>query len=75
MKSKLPIISKRLFLGISIKTIGYLIIASGIFISIKNKDVAYKMIIIGAILVLLGWILIIRALRDSSSSLKWEDSP
>ena len=75
MKSKLPIISKRLFLGISIKTIGYLIIASGIFISIKNKDVAYKMIIIGAILVLLGWILIIKTLRDSSSSLKWEDSP
>jgi len=63
MNSKLPILSKKLFLGISIKTIGYLIIASGIFISIKDKDVAFKMIIMGAVLVVLGWILIIRALR------------
>ena len=63
MNSKLPMLSKKLFLGISIKTIGYLIIASGIFISIKDKDVAFKMIIMGAVLVVLGWILIIRALR------------
>ena len=63
MNSKLPILSKKLFLRISIKTIGYLIIASGIFISIKDKDVAFKMIIMGAVLVVLGWILIIRALR------------
>ncbi|HIP62539.1 MAG TPA: hypothetical protein EYH04_00175 [Archaeoglobus profundus] len=63
MKSKLPTLFKKLFLGISIKTIGYLIIASGIFISIKDKDIAFKMMIIGAVLVVLGWILIIRALR------------
>ena len=63
MNSKLPMLSKKLFLGISIKTIGYLIIASGIFISIKDKDVAFKMILMGAVLVVLGWILIIRALR------------
>jgi len=63
MNSKLPMLSKKLFLGISIKTIGYLIIASGIFISIKDKDVAFKMIIMGAVLVVFGWILIIRALR------------
>ena len=63
MNSKLIILLKKLFLGISIKTIGYLIIASGIFISIKDKDIAFKMMIIGAVLVVLGWILIIRALR------------
>jgi len=63
MNSKLTILFKKLFLGISIKTIGYLTIASGIFISIKNKDIAFKIVIIGAILVVLGWILIIRALR------------
>ncbi len=54
---------RRLFIGIGVKTFGYLIIAAGIFLSIKNKDLACKTIYVGISLVVLGWLLIYQALK------------
>jgi hypothetical protein len=53
----------RLFVGISIKTLGYLVITAGIFLSIKNKDVAFRIVQFGVLMVVAGWLLIIRALK------------
>ena len=53
----------RLFAGISIKTLGYMVIAAGIFLSLKDKNFAYKIVLFGILMVLSGWGLIIKALR------------
>ena len=53
----------RLFAGISIKTLGYMVIAAGIFLSLKDKNLAYKIVLFGILMVLSGWGLIIKALR------------
>mgnify|MGYP007013855486 CR=1 FL=1 len=60
---KLVEVFRRLFLGLGIKTVGYLIIAAGIFFSIKDKDIALFAVILGAFLVIFGWMLIYRALK------------
>ncbi len=56
----------RLLVGIGIKTIGYMVIAAGIFLSIKDKVLAYKIVIFGVLMVLSGWGLIVQALKTSS---------
>ncbi len=56
---------KRLFIGIGIKTIGYLTISAGIFLSIKDKGLALLIVCTGALFVVFGWILIYIALRGA----------
>lgn len=56
---------KRLFVGIGVKTIGYLTITAGIFLAIKNRSLALNIVFVGIILVALGWVLIVRALKQS----------
>ncbi len=53
----------RLIFGIGLKTLGYMTIAAGIFLSIGNRDVALKVVVFGALMVIFGWGLIIKALR------------
>jgi len=58
-------IFKRLFVGIGVKTIGYLTITAGIFLAIKNKNLAFQIVLVGLFLVIVGWVMIIRALRQA----------
>jgi len=53
----------RILIGVGIKTLGYLIIAAGIFLSIRDKELALKVVYIGISLVVVGWVMIIRSLR------------
>ncbi|MCS7121911.1 MAG: hypothetical protein NZ895_04865 [Archaeoglobaceae archaeon] len=52
----------RVLSGIAIKTIGYMVISSGIFLSLKSKDLALKVVVFGTLLVIAGWFLILRGL-------------
>lgn len=56
---------KRLFVGIGVKTIGYLTITAGIFLAIKDKNLALQIVVCGVILVVIGWVLIVKALRQA----------
>lgn len=53
----------RLLFGIGLKTIGYMTIAAGIFLSIGNRDLALRIVLFGILMVIFGWILVIKALR------------
>lgn len=55
---------KRLFVGIGVKTVGYLTITAGIFLAIKDKSLALNIVFVGIMLVAFGWILIFRALKQ-----------
>ena len=57
----------RLMIGVGLKSLGYLIIAAGIFLSLKDKALALKVIYIGVSFVIFGWFLMIRALRLARS--------
>ncbi|MEM3478384.1 MAG: hypothetical protein QXM45_06855, partial [Archaeoglobaceae archaeon] len=53
---------RSLIFGVFVKTFGYLIIASGIFLAIGKTEVAIKVVYTGIIVVAVGWIAIIKAL-------------
>ncbi len=57
----------RLLVGVGIKSLGYLIVASGIFLSLKDKALALKIVYLGVCFVVFGWFLILRALRLAKS--------
>ena len=48
--------------GSALKTIGYMLIAAGIFLSLKDKLSAIKVVQLGVFLVISGWLIIIRYL-------------
>lgn len=56
---------KRLFVGVGVKTIGYLTITAGIFLAIKDRSLAFQIVLAGVVLVVIGWVLIVRALRQA----------
>jgi len=60
----------RLLMGIGVKSLGYLIVAAGIFLSLKDKTIALKVIYVGVSFVIFGWFLIVRALRLAKSKEK-----
>ncbi len=62
-------------LGVSVKSLGYLIIASGVFLSPLNKELALKVICSGVTLVIFGWFLILRALKLASFKVEREKLP
>ena len=47
----------RLLLGVGLKTVGYMTIAAGIFLG------ALRVVVFGALMVVFGWGLVIKALR------------
>ncbi|MEM0350167.1 MAG: hypothetical protein QXU61_00130 [Archaeoglobaceae archaeon] len=53
---------RSLAIGVIIKTLGYMIIASGIFLAIGKPSIALNFVYAGLTLVLLGWILIKKSL-------------
>ncbi len=53
----------RLLIGVGVKSLGYLIVAAGIFLSLKDKALALKVVYIGVSFVIFGWFLVFRALR------------
>ncbi|MEM1593656.1 MAG: hypothetical protein QXI53_04800 [Archaeoglobaceae archaeon] len=53
---------RSLIFGVFVKTFGYLIIASGIFLAIGKTEVAIRVVYTGIIVVAVGWIAIIKAL-------------
>jgi len=54
------------FAGLSIKTAGYMMIASGIFTKVVDRDAGLKLVLIGVIMVVYGWVLIYRAFRRAA---------
>ena len=56
----------RVLIGVGIKSLGYLIIASGIFLSLKDKNLALKVVYVGVCFVVFGWFLVLRALKLAS---------
>ncbi len=56
----------RVLIGVGIKSLGYLIIASGIFLSLKDKNLALKVVYIGVCFVIFGWFLVLRAFKLAS---------
>jgi uncharacterized membrane protein len=56
---------KRLAVGVGMKTIGYLLIAVGIFLPLVNKKMGYTAVYAGLILVVAGWVYIYVALKKS----------
>lgn len=63
MKLELTHLHLRILIGVAIKTLGYLIVAAGIFLSIKDKTLALKVVYIGVSFVVVGWVVVIRSLR------------
>lgn len=57
----------RILIGVGIKSLGYLIVASGIFLSLRDKSLSLKVIYIGVCFVIFGWFLIVRALKLAKS--------
>jgi ABC-type antimicrobial peptide transport system permease subunit len=58
---------RSLFVGIAVKTLGYLMLGAGIFMSfLLDKNLGYNIVIAGATMVIAGWIMIYRALRKSA---------
>jgi uncharacterized membrane protein len=57
---------KRLAFGVGIKTIGYLLVAVGIFLPLINKKLAYVAVYGGVTLIIAGWVYIYFALRRSA---------
>ncbi len=55
----------RLFAGLGVKTMGYFLIAAGIFLSIGNAYLAIRVVYLGVFLVAVGWVIVIRTLRMS----------
>ena len=53
----------RLLFGVWLKTVGYLTIAAGIFLSIGDRDFALRVVVFGVLMVVFGWLLIIKALK------------
>ena len=53
---------KRLLAGVWIKTVGYVIVGTGIFMGVVNEEAGKMAILVGAVFVIVGWILIYRAL-------------
>ncbi len=53
----------RILIGVGIKTIGYILIAAGIFLSLRDKNLALQIVYLGVGLVLVGWMMIIRTLH------------
>jgi len=58
-------IFKLLFFGFSLKALGYLTVAIGIFSNLGNGEYSLKIIIFGILLVAIGWIVLIRAVEIS----------
>ncbi len=54
-------------MGVGVKTIGYLTITAGIFFAIKDKNLALQIVLSGVFLVIAGWVLVIKALKQANS--------
>ncbi|HID42280.1 MAG TPA: hypothetical protein EYP30_00640 [Archaeoglobaceae archaeon] len=54
------------FTGLSIKTAGYMMIASGIFTRYADRELALKLVAMGAMMVISGWVLIYHAFRRAA---------
>ncbi len=52
----------RMSIGTGIKTLGYLLITAGIFLSWKNKHLALQLVYFGVGFVAVGWLIMIRTL-------------
>ena len=63
MRLELTHLHLRILIGVGIKTLGYLIIAAGIFLSIRDKGLALRAVYLGISLVVVGWFVVIRSLR------------
>jgi uncharacterized membrane protein len=57
---------KRLAFGVGIKTVGYLLVAVGIFLPLVNKKMGYAAIYAGVMLIVAGWVYIYIALKKSA---------
>lgn len=57
----------RVLLGVGIKSLGYLIVAAGIFLSLRDKNLALKTVYIGVCFVIFGWFVVLRALKLAKS--------
>jgi|GEM_PF-5887992 hypothetical protein len=57
----------RLIAGIVLKTMGYMVIAAGIFISLRSRELALKIVEFGVLMVIFGWILVVIALKRKQS--------
>ena len=53
----------RLVTGLVLKTMGYMVIAAGIFASLRSKELAMKIVVFGVLMVVFGWALVIVALK------------
>jgi len=58
---------KTLLAGVWIKTIGYVTIGAGIFMGAVNEEAGKMTILIGATFVIVGWMLVYKALKLSKS--------
>ena len=58
---------KTLLAGVWIKTIGYVIVGAGIFMGVINEDAGKMAILVGVVFVIVGWMLVYKALRLSKS--------
>ena len=56
---------KRLAIGVGMKTIGYLMVAVGIFLPLFNKKMGYAAVYGGVMLIVAGWLYIVVALKKS----------
>lgn len=61
--------------GVFLKTLGYLTIASGIFLAIGKPGIAIKFVYCGIILVAIGWIVIVKSLLSARGVGKREEKP
>lgn len=56
---------KRLAIGVGMKTLGYLLVAVGIFLPLFNRKLGYTAVYAGVMLIIAGWVYIVVALKKS----------
>jgi len=61
---------KRLSIGVGMKTIGYLLVAVGIFLPLFNKKLGFAAIYGGVMLIVAGWVYIVLSLKKSGKQEK-----
>ncbi len=60
---KLSALYVRMSIGTGIKTLGYLLVAAGIFMGLVNKTLGLQLIYLGVSFVAVGWLIIVRTLN------------
>lgn len=66
-------IARSFVLGVFLKTLGYLTIASGIFLAIGKPGIAINFVYLGAILVAIGWLIAIKSLISARGNGRREE--